>query len=48
LLLGIAGVLIAVPIALSIRIVLATLYDEPLSYEEPVGGDPRTGGTLPS
>jgi predicted PurR-regulated permease PerM len=35
LLFGVAGVLIAVPVALAIRIVLATLYDEPLPYEWP-------------
>jgi predicted PurR-regulated permease PerM len=46
LLLGVPGVLIAVPVALSIRIVLATLYDEPLPYERPVGADPRTGASL--
>jgi predicted PurR-regulated permease PerM len=38
-LLGVAGVLIAVPVALTIRIVLATLYDEPLSYERPADSD---------
>jgi predicted PurR-regulated permease PerM len=37
LLFGVAGVLIAVPVALTTRIVLATLYDEPLPYERPVG-----------
>ena len=46
LLLGVPGVLIAVPVALSIRIVLATLYDEPLPYERPVGADPRTSASL--
>jgi predicted PurR-regulated permease PerM len=40
LLFGVAGVLIAVPVALTIRIVLATLYDEPLAYEQPHGPDP--------
>ncbi len=40
LLFGVAGVLIAVPVALTIRIVLATLYDEPLPYERPGGPDP--------
>jgi len=40
LLFGVAGVLIAVPVALTIRIVLATLYDEPLPYERPAGSDP--------
>jgi predicted PurR-regulated permease PerM len=40
LLFGVAGVLIAVPVALTIRIVLATLYDEPLAYERPAGSDP--------
>jgi predicted PurR-regulated permease PerM len=39
LLLGVAGVLIAVPVALTIRIVLATLYDEPLPYERRAGSD---------
>jgi len=30
----------AVPVALTTRIVLATLYDEPLPYERPAGSDP--------
>ena len=40
LLFGVAGVLIAVPVALTIRIVLATLYDEPLAYERRADSDP--------
>jgi predicted PurR-regulated permease PerM len=40
LLFGVAGVLIAVPVALTIRIVLATLYDEPLPYERPARSNP--------
>ena len=32
---GIVGIILAVPVALTIKITLATLYREPVSEEEP-------------